>query len=228
MLDELKSSYHYLNVSSRSGAKPTNDTPEAVVRMLKKRVSERQAKIRQQVQDAIKERNQLVGAQGEVKSKRGTSTKKLGVSYETSKCSSHRSPKVKGSTAYDKFKELDVFERLSIDARRKQSTSKEGSMTRSNAGSFLKADNGPRIEDRLLKFKKEHQNWVTKQRFLKKSKELNTQSVTKRPSIQPFKSHLERPLNLVLSYINKISTYIKLKNQSKNSLQNQRALKKLK
>ena len=216
-MDELKSSYHYLNVSSHSGIKSINDTSEAVIRMLEKRVSERQAKIRQQVQDAIKERNQLIGIQSNLKGKpQGTSSRKLGVSYESPNASSYRSSRVKNNPPYSSSKRSDVFERLSVDTRRKRDTSKEESMAKSSAGSFLRGNNIPRIEDRLLKFKKDHQNWIAKQRFLKKSKEFNAQSVTRQPSVKPFKSHLEIPLSLVLYYFNGFSRNIKLKNSNVN------------
>lgn len=205
-LEDLESDYQDSDASSH--IRPSNDRQEVVKRMLEKRVSERQAKIRQQVEDAKKERKHLDSPQKSVLGKhRGSSGKRVEVSCGTpgsGKCSGKARAK-REDASYDlamqkskKLREPNVFDRLTADTKKKLNSSKESSVIRANAALLNKPGNELRIEERLLKYKKEHQNWVARQRLLKNSKGLtpsfsNFQLNTKHKRMQVIKEKDLKP-----------------------------------
>jgi len=201
VFDDSKNAYQASNKSSYSALRPVNDKSEAVIRMLEKRVSERQAKIRQQVEDAVRERHNSPQDdlhQSILDKYRENSNKKLEVSYEStgSKKIPNRFEPKKYDSDHIKYKsEPNVFDRLTADAKRKQAQPKKEPIPRTSIISFHRSEDRPRIEDRLIGYQREHQNWIAKQRLLKKSKELDMLYGTpqpnltrsKRPSIESFK-----------------------------------------
>jgi len=93
--------------------------------------------------------------------------------------------------SWNATKGLNVFERLILDAKKKQKKKKAESMIM-NASEIKRSSSiTPHVENRLLAHQKEHQNWVAKERFKKQSKELSESRNNSRISPKP-----ERPLSI--------------------------------
>ena len=84
---------------------------------------------------------------------------------------------------------INVFDRLTADARRKQDAKKPiGAPQRKKTPSqdsrrSRSPKQGPRIEDRLMDSHKDHENWLRQERFRKQSKEMN--ELQSSPKISP-------------------------------------------
>lgn len=209
---------HNLSAASGSTTKPHNEYSEAVVRMLEKRVSDRQARIRQQVEEAIREREKRGSPYGSFQPSvrdqcRGASNKNVEISYESlggnnfstkSRRKRDNQSSVRGKYKSARLTDADVFARLASTGRR--NTDDEGQVPRPSAVSFRRSEDAPRVEDRLLGGRKEHQNWIVKQRFLQKSKELSlfgkgSQSDLRQGRRQGAKEKALRPIDSLPGFV---------------------------